>query len=99
MSEEVHAVSRRNGVRPKSMERGMISGMDEVEPEVEAAEIEADEKESDEARVMKNKKMLQAPTAEELRVHRITHLPYRAWCPECVAAKGVDDAHPPRVSE
>ena len=24
------------------------------------------------------------PTQEEMDLHRITHLPYRPWCPECV---------------
>ena len=24
------------------------------------------------------------PTQEEIDLHRITHLPYRPWCPECV---------------
>ena len=25
------------------------------------------------------------PTAEEVRAHRVSHLPFRDWCPECVA--------------
>ena len=27
------------------------------------------------------------PTEEEVENHRLTHLPYRNWCPECVKAK------------
>ena len=30
------------------------------------------------------------PTEEEVGNHRLTHLPYRNWCPECVKAKGKD---------
>ena len=33
------------------------------------------------------------PTAEERRIHDITHLPYRSWCAECVAGRGVGFAH------
>ena len=33
------------------------------------------------------------PTAEELERHNMTHMPYRAWCPICVEAKGKEDPH------
>ena len=33
------------------------------------------------------------PSLEEQRRHRITHLPYRSWCPQCVAAAANDDPH------
>ena len=33
------------------------------------------------------------PTASELADHRITHLPYRDWCPECVEAFGREAPH------
>ena len=33
------------------------------------------------------------PTLSELQKHRITHLPYRAWCPECVEAFAREMAH------
>ncbi len=33
------------------------------------------------------------PTEEEVEQHRLTHLPYRKWCPECVTAKGKDLDH------
>ena len=26
----------------------------------------------------------------------MTHLPFRSWCPVCIAARGVDDGHPAR---
>ena len=68
-------------------------------PEEEAAIRDEDEEVSEEARDMVSKKVCAAPTAEEVRVHRLTHVPYRAWCPECVAAKGVDDPHRPRGLE
>ena len=33
------------------------------------------------------------PTEEEVEHHKLTHLPYRNWCPECVKAKGKDLDH------
>ena len=33
------------------------------------------------------------PSAEELERHNATHVPYRAWCPICVEAKGKEDPH------
>ena len=33
------------------------------------------------------------PTEEEVETHRLTHLPYRSWCPECAKAKGKDLGH------
>ena len=34
------------------------------------------------------------PTAEERRLHDLTHLPYRSWCRDCVRGRGY--AHPHR---
>ena len=33
------------------------------------------------------------PTKAEREAHEITHLPYRNWCPHCVAGKGVSSPH------
>ena len=33
------------------------------------------------------------PTAKERRKHEVDHIPYRAWCPECVAGKARDRKH------
>ena len=33
------------------------------------------------------------PTAEERERHDATHLPFRAWCPVCVAARATEDPH------
>ena len=33
------------------------------------------------------------PGHEELARHMVTHMPHRAWCDICVAARGVDGAH------
>ena len=33
------------------------------------------------------------PTQEEIEKHRIDHLPFRDWCPECIEAFGRERAH------
>ena len=33
------------------------------------------------------------PTVQETMEHNDTHEPYRAWCPACVAGRGVSDRH------
>ena len=33
------------------------------------------------------------PSAEAVALHYTTHLPYRSWCPVCVRAKAIEDAH------
>ena len=33
------------------------------------------------------------PTSEERERHDATHLPFRAWCPVCVAAGATEDQH------
>jgi hypothetical protein len=34
-----------------------------------------------------------SPSKEEKRQHRITHWPYRSWCPECVMGKSRGTPH------
>ena len=33
------------------------------------------------------------PSQSEIEEHRVTHLPYRSWCPECVAGFGREHKH------
>ena len=33
------------------------------------------------------------PTQEEVEEHMATHLPYRSWCPHCVAGRGIAGHH------
>ena len=41
----------------------------------------------------KAKKIPRGPTAEEQRLHRVTHCPFRSWCPKCVAGRGHQGGH------
>ena len=58
---------------------------------------EADEKFTDdevaEEPEVKTRRPPRSPTEEELRVHRATHVPYRNWCPHCVAARAHQSGH------
>ena len=67
------------------------SAEEESDQEVEGQE--SAEQDSGDIRVMK--KMLDPclPTREEVEQHRLTHLPYRSWCPHCVKGRGVEKSH------
>ena len=40
-----------------------------------------------------------APTVMEVARHDATHVPYRSWCPICVAASAKEDSHPRKGKE
>ena len=33
------------------------------------------------------------PSARAVELHEYTHLPFRSWCPVCIAARAKEDAH------
>ena len=49
---------------------------------------EVEQEEEREGRKPKSKRAPNEPTREEIIEHRLTHTPYRSWCPECVKARG-----------
>ena len=60
-------------------------------------EEESDEKElEEEAEEAVRKAEVRTPTKEEVRKHNVSHLPFRNWCPQCVAGRGKDERHPER---
>ena len=62
------------------------------EAAAKALEEEATEDE-EEATKPKSKKQPKLPTAYEVAVHELTHLPYQSWCSTCVRARGKHDQH------
>ena len=50
-----------------------------------------EEKEEEEARIIKGKKPVRQPTKEEYDAHMRTHIPFRKWCPHCVKGKRKND--------
>ena len=56
-------------------------------------EIECEEKESEEARAPEVLRDPGAPTPKEIEEHNVTHMPFRSWCPHCVAGKAQERPH------
>ena len=48
------------------------------------------EEEAVEAKVIRNE---YAPSRQEIEDHMATHMPFRSWCPFCVAGKAVSSGH------
>ena len=48
---------------------------------------------ADEARVPKPMLDPKLPSPAEVEEHRLTHLPFRNWCPDCVKGRGKDAPH------
>ena len=71
-------------------ERGEINADEEG-----SSEEEDDDKTSEEARKVYKRRHCDRPPTERDRVdHARTHLPYRTWCPACVAGRGRASPHP-----
>jgi len=52
-----------------------------------------EEQDAQERDVLKPKRSPHLPTEEERRAHEVSHVPYRSWCPACVAGRGKSDRH------
>ena len=58
---------------------------DMMEDELFGQEEELEE--GEEAREGKTRALPKGPSAEQMRIHRLTHYPFRSWCPQCVAGR------------
>ena len=59
-------------------------------------ELEDDESEDEQVGEARTPKMMKdpgAPTQAEVDSHYVTHLPFRPWCPACVAGQAKDKPH------
>ena len=52
-----------------------------------------EEERAEECREVKSRAPPKGPTAEQWRTHRISHYPFRSWCPHCVAARAKSWPH------
>ena len=68
-------------VRPLELE---VGGFEDEDFE----EISCEEKESEEAKPPEVLRDPGAPTPREIEEHNVTHMPFRSWCPHCVAGTG-----------
>ena len=89
--------NRRELIRPTQIPDEMVDqnweevlcGMEsDEEPENVDEEIEPEE-----AVEAVRRKLEPLPSEEEQRKHRVTHLPFRSWCPHCIAGAANDDPH------
>ena len=49
--------------------------------------------EGEEAREGKTRALPKGTSAEQMRIHRLTHYPFRSWCPQCVAERAKSWPH------
>ena len=49
--------------------------------------------EAEERIKVQTKQLLVQPTAEEIELHEVAHVPFRSWCKFCIMGKGVASAH------
>ena len=71
-------------VRDSAMQKGGSSNDDNTEPEMDMDEI------------MRDAKMLNLPpmpSVEEYLKHKVTHMPFKAWCPICVRNQAQNPPH------
>jgi hypothetical protein len=58
--------------------------------------VDDEEEEVEEGRVPRTRKFPESMSAEELRAHSLTHIPYHPGCKCCVAGRKRDHKHPRR---
>ena len=92
--EEIQSRNKQGGLYQEGSSSGSATGQREIE------QREVDDMERDEdVRPMKAESTPKTPSPEEYRVHRLTHLPYRSWCPHCVRAKKRNPPHKKKSSK
>ena len=93
MSARISSISSCEGIASKQspIRPCWVDGKSEVGGEL--MDQEGDAEQTEEARMGKARAPPKAPSAEEMRLHRLTHYPFRSWCPVCVAARGKNWPH------
>ena len=75
-----------HGLKVKSGEGEDLHPTEEVEQGKEPDETE-------EVRDVKAPAVPMLPSRDEVLRHRLTHRPFRSWCPHCVRGKGRESQH------
>ena len=65
--------------------------LDDEEGGAEEVEIASEHGEQGEAEPLTTAPSPTMPSAAEVEEHRITHIPYRSWCRECVMGRGLGE--------
>ena len=68
-------------------------------PEEEEEAGEDPNQEGEEKRRSKARAAPEEPSEKDREEHEMTHLPYQAWCPHCVAGKAPNEAHRKQEAE
>ena len=72
---------------------GETSKRRRTEGEAEVGREEAPTEESEEVRQVTAPPVPVTPSRQEVLTHRLTHRPFRSWCPHCVRGKSREDRH------
>ena len=65
-----------------------------VETDLEEGEVHVeDESEEEDSAELKHAKDIVSPSRDAVEQHRVTHLPYRSWCKQCVMGRGIGKPH------
>ena len=90
------STARFNGISKRACAGGNPGGFSTVGRAAARLNVDDDE-EMDVARTLSPQTNgylhIQAPSAQKIWEHQITHLPCRSWCPHCVRSTGPTDPH------
>jgi hypothetical protein len=86
-------------IRPEDKEEKSDGAEVEVKGDEDAKDEQEEEDQVEEAMVCKPCRDPGAPTHAEVEAHEPTHLPYRSWCPVCVAGRRDNPQHRRREDE
>ena len=70
-----------------------VYGVDDEVEELTEIQLDVEAETTEEARTPATLRDPGAPTEAEVEAHNVTHMPYRSWCPSCVAGKARDRMH------
>ena len=78
---------------------GHLGPFEEHEEQGDVVEINENEGEAEEVQPAGTKPSPVLPTASEVEDHRVTHLPFRRWCRECIEGRalGVENIGTPAM--
>ncbi len=64
-----------------------------VEDELEEGDVHVETESEEEADELKHAKDIARSSHGTVEQHRVTHVPYRSWCKQCVMGRGVGKPH------
>ena len=64
-----------------------------VEDDIGEGEVHVEEESEEDSAELKHAKDIVSPSRDVVEQHRVTHLPYRSWCKQCVMGRGIGKPH------